>query len=192
MPGGRFASTSPRRPGSSLGHNERVVSPLTTEDDALRRWLLATADEYGSAVIQVDGDATGAPYAFSVGAWRRFGVAEAVVIGLPQEMSQVLINAYVQRAAAGERFIPGRVYEGFFDGVGLTVERVAKGYYPEFFGSAFLLYPKGDFPAVQILVPNPDGIWPWQPNAPAGFADWQPVLTVSGVPESWTAGVDGP
>jgi hypothetical protein len=69
---------------------------------------------------------------------------------------------------------------------------VAQGHYPEFFGSALLLYPKGDFPAVQLIVATPQGKWPWQADAPAGFAEWQPVLTVSGDPESWTPGVDGP
>jgi hypothetical protein len=45
---------------------------------------------------------------------------------------------------------------------------------------------------VQLIVATPQGAWPWQADAPAGFADWQPVLTISGNPESWTPGVDGP
>jgi len=74
----------------------------------------------------------------------------------------------------------------------VVAERVARGHYPEFLGSALLLYPNGDFPAVQLIVGTPDGDWPWQASAPAGFARWQPVLTESGAPESWTPGVDGP
>jgi hypothetical protein len=165
---------------------------LSTEDQELRTWLLAEADDVGHAAISVGQDETGAPYCFTAGAWRRFGVAEAVVIGLPADMAPVLLRAYVQRARAGERFLPGGVYEGFFDGVAVAVEKVAPGWYPEFLGSAFLLYPSGNFPAVQLIVPTPQGHWPWARDAPAGFADWQPVLTASGAPESWTPGVDGP
>jgi hypothetical protein len=165
---------------------------LTEEDLALRTRLLRQAEDHGHAVVDVAEDEEGAPYSFSVGAWRRFGIAEAVVVGLPAELAHVLIDAYVGRASSGERFRPGQLYGGFFEGVPVTFERVARGYYPEFLGSAFLLYGRGDFPAVQILVPTPQGAWPWQPTAPAGFADWQLVLTESGAPESWTPGVDGP
>lgn len=172
--------------------NRLAAAKAATADAKLRRWLLRQAEEHGNAVIQVPADEQGPPYAFSVGAWRRFGVAEAVVVGLPEEMSPTLINAYVARAHEGERFVPGQLYNDFFEGVPVTFERVAKGYYPEFLGSAFLLYRNGDFPAVQILVPTPAGSWPWQDDAPAGFAQWQRVLTESGLPESWVPGVDGP
>src|SRR5579883_147785 len=133
----------------------RVSRPgLTARDWKLRQWLLDQADERGSAVVQIAGDEDGAPYAFTVGAWRRFGVAEAVVIGLPAQMSDMLLRAYVDRCRVGERFAPGTGYDGFFDRVPVAFERVAKGWYTEFFGTAFLLYDKGDFPAVQIIVPT--------------------------------------
>ena len=165
---------------------------LSGNDLQLREWLLKQAEDHGNAVVQVEADGQGAPYCFTVGAWRRFGVAEAVVIGLPVEMGTVLLNAYVAKAKAGLRFRPGELYDDFFQGVHVTLERVSKAYYPEFFGSAFLLYPNGDFPAVQLLVPGGNGSFPWQDNSPAGFAAWQPVLTESGRPESWIPGVDGP
>ncbi|WP_243659197.1 DUF4262 domain-containing protein [Tamaricihabitans halophyticus] len=168
------------------------LEQLSDEDARLREWLLNEAEERGNAVVQVPQDEHGAGYCFSVGAWRRFGVPEAVVVGLPEGMGPVLINAYVARASAGERFRPGRLYDDFFDGVSVTVERVAKGHYPQFLGSAFLLYRTGDFPAIQLITPTPEGAWPWQPDAPEGFAQWQPVLTESGRPEGWQPGVNGP
>jgi uncharacterized protein DUF4262 len=166
---------------------------LEPEDRALRDRLVRQAEEFGAAIIDVAGDDQGAPYTFTVGAWQELGVPEAVVIGLPDGMGRVLVDAYVQYTAkAGEHLVPGRLYHDFFEGTPVTVERVAKGHYLEFFGSAFLLYRTGDFPAVQLIVPTPDGTWPWQADAPRGFDIWQPVLTESGEPESWTPGVDGP
>jgi hypothetical protein len=173
--------------------NGPVTSPaLSPEDLKLRAWLLEQAERFGCAVVTVPQDEEGAPYAFSVGAWRRFGVAEAVVVGLEPQMSEVLIRAYVDRASKGERFVPGKLYDDFFEGVPVTFEKVFRGFYPEFFGSAFLLYAKGDFAAVQIVVPTPQGHWPWSPNAPDGFWDWQLLLTESGAPESWVPGFNGP
>jgi hypothetical protein len=170
----------------------RPIDGLSAEQERLRQWLYDQAEEHGNAIVEVAEDEHGAAYAFTVGTWRRFGLAEAVVIGLPEGMGRVLLNAYVQRARAGERFALGKPYDDFFDTAQVVVERVAKGHYPEFFGSALLLYPNADFPAVQLIVATPNGDWPWQPTAPAGFAEWQPVLTVSGHPESWLPGVNGP
>jgi hypothetical protein len=168
------------------------LEELTGEELALRDRLIREADERGNAIVEVAGDERSGPYTFSVGAWRRYGVPEAVVIGLPEGMGATLVNAYVRRAAAGQRFITGVRYKDFFKGVPVVFERVHKGWYLEFFGSAFLLYPKGDFPAVQLIVPTSDVIWPWHSHAPEGFARWQPILTDSGRPESWIPGVNGP
>jgi hypothetical protein len=168
------------------------TTDIPAEYQNLRTWLLEQAEEHGTAVVQVAADGDLAPYAFTVGAWRRFGVAEAVVVGMPAEMSEVLLRAYVSKSREGVRFRPGTRYDGFFQGVDVAFEQVAKGWYPEFLGSAFLLYAKGDFPALQIIVPTPDGYWPWEPDAPPGFGQWQQILTESGLPESWTQGVDGP
>jgi len=171
---------------------------MTTEADTgaqepdehrqLREWIVNQSETRGNAVISVADDEHGAGYCFTVSAWAMHGVPEAVVIGLPDQFGPVLLDAYVDRAAAGERFEPGTVCDDFFDGVPVTFERVATGHYPEYFGSAFLVYPTGEFPAVQLIVADANGYWPWDSHAPAGFAEWQPVLTESGRPESWGRG----
>ncbi|WP_156753751.1 DUF4262 domain-containing protein [Actinokineospora pegani] len=164
-----------------------------SEDEArLRDWLLATCQTEGHAVVEVGDDEFGAGYTFSVGAWRVHGAPEAVVVGIPQDIARGLIELYVRRVAAGERFFPGLPYLDFFDGTPVVVERVDHAFYPEYLGSALLVYPSGQFPALQLIVATPDGHFPWHADAPDGFRDWQPVLTDSGLPESWRPGVDGP
>lgn len=165
---------------------------LSPRDRQLRDHLLAEADAHGKAIVEVAGDNDGAPYTFSVGAWRRFGIPEAVTIGLPEGVGHYLIDLYVQRASGGEKFQPGQVWDDLLEGILVTVERVNKGHYFEFFGSAFLVHPDGDFDAIQLITATPQDYWPWEADGPPGFGLWQPVLTESGVPESWTPGVDGP
>lgn len=169
-----------------------MTEGLTAEDRQLRDHLIAQSNAHGAAVVEVEGDKDGAPYTFTVGAWRRFRVPEAVTVGLPVGAGEQLVKAYVRRASEGEEFPPGHVWDDLLEGVLVTVERVNKGHYFEFFGSAFLVHPDGDFDAVQLITATPDDLWPWEPDAPDGFDLWQPILTESGIPESWTPGVDGP
>lgn len=165
---------------------------LSPEDRQLRDFLITQADAHGKAIIEVAGDQDGAPYTFTVGAWRRYGVPEAVTIGLPDGVGRMLVDAYVQRASRGETFRPGQVWDNLLEGILVTVERVNKGHYFEFFGSAFLVHPEGDFDAIQLITATPEDYWPWEADAPSGFDLWQPILTESGRPESWTPGVNGP
>lgn len=172
----------------TVGQNGRV----TETDEHLRQWLVNTAEEHGAAIMHVAGDEQRAPHAFTVGAWRRFGRPEVVAIGLPRDVAHAVLNTYVERAGRGERFAPGRLYDGFLDGCPMAPEKVAKGHYPEFFGSAYVVYGGDDFPALQLIAATPEGAFPWHQDAPQGFAEYQPVLTDSGLPESWTPGTDGP
>ncbi|MFL6120588.1 DUF4262 domain-containing protein [Actinophytocola sp.] len=166
--------------------------PLSVEERRLRDHLVAQVDAHGRAIVEVAGDKDGAPYTFSVGVWQRYGIPEAVTIGLPEGAGRHLIDAYIDRASQGEEFPPGQVWDDLLEGVLVTVERVNRGHYFEFFGSVFLLHPDGDFDAVQLITATPEDDWPWEADAPPGFDLWQPVLTESGLPESWTPGVDGP
>jgi uncharacterized protein DUF4262 len=168
------------------------VSDLSPEDLELRDRLIAEGNVRGQAIIEVAGDEEGAPYTFSVGAWRRYGIPEAVTIGLPEGAGRYLVETYIHRASQGEEFPPGQVWDDLLEGVLVTVERVNKGHYFEFFGSVFLVHPEGDFDAVQLITATPQDDWPWEADAPPGFDVWQPVLTESGLPESWTPGVNGP
>jgi hypothetical protein len=168
------------------------MTEMSPEHRQLRDSLTAQADARGWAIVEVAGDEHGAPYTFSVGAWQRHRVPEAVTIGLPPGAGRMLVDAYLDRATKGEEFPPGQVWDDLLEGVLVTVEKVSKGHYLEFFGSVFLLDPSGDFEAVQLITATPDDYWPWEADAPPGFDTWQPVLTASHDPESWTPGVDGP
>ncbi|WP_034270703.1 DUF4262 domain-containing protein [Haloechinothrix halophila] len=156
--------------------------PHTDDLEQLRDWLIEEADTRGNAVVSVAPEDGVGGYCFTAGAWRKHGVPEAVVVGLPEQIATVLLDAYVDKAAMGVRFEPGVLYDGFFDGIPVAFEHVDPAHYPAYFGSAFVLYPDGDFPGMQIIVPTPEGSWPWDDDAPEGFAQWQPLLNATGTP----------
>lgn len=169
-----------------------MTAELDEEMRRLRDHFVAQSNAHGAAIVEVAGDEQHPPYTFSVGAWRRFGVPEAVTIGLPPGAGEILVRNYVRRAGQGEQFRPGGVWDDLLEGVLVTVEKVGKGHYYTYFGSVFLLHPAGDFDGVQLITSTNDDAWPWEPDAPDGFDRWQPLLTESHAVESWTPGVDGP
>src|SRR5437879_2824285 len=94
-----------------------LAAELTEEEQRLIAWIEGQAKERGNAVITVAGDDEGAGYCFTACAWALHNVPEAVVVGLPDQMASVLLDAYVDRAANGEIFEVGKRYDDFFEGV---------------------------------------------------------------------------
>ncbi|GAB3879411.1 hypothetical protein GCM10029964_031710 [Kibdelosporangium lantanae] len=88
------------------GHNGSRDRALNPDEQRFRDWVLREVETTGTVVIDVPPDDQGAGYTFSVGAWRRFGIAEAVVLGLPEGMGNTLIHMYLERAKAGA--VPAR------------------------------------------------------------------------------------
>ena len=46
----------------------------------------------------------------------------------------------------------------------------------EYFGTAQWAYEGADFPCVQLVWPDKQGRWPWDPSSRDGFRGLQPVL----------------
>lgn len=172
-----------------------MCNGATAED--VRRDLLKRVAEHDYATVAVAAEQdplTGLHlpgWHYSVGLWALRRTPEAVVVGAPERHARHLLNRYAERAAEGESFVPGQLYDGFIDGYQVTFERVAPQHYPEWLGSARALYPDFDFPAVQLLWPKHDHRWPWNGGC-YRFHRAQPVLTAGGAPESWLPGVNGP
>ncbi|MBP2478156.1 hypothetical protein JOF53_007028 [Crossiella equi] len=128
---------------------------------------------------------------YTVGLWALRRTPELIVVGAPDRHAKDLLRRYTERAAAGEEFLPGVLYDGYVEGYRVTFERVAPGQLRGWFGQAGALYPDWDFPALQLLWPKHDHTWPWD-RLCWRFHTHQPVLTASGAPESWLPGVNGP
>jgi Domain of unknown function (DUF4262) len=49
-------------------------------------------------------------------------------------------------------------------------------YYSDYIGFALWYYRKSQFSVCQIVWPDRDGLYPWDPLAAKPFKEWQPVL----------------
>src|SRR5207244_259056 len=142
--------------------------------DTVRREMLARIARYDYTMVSVreqrarDGGWVAPGFVYSVGLWRFHRVPELIVVGAPARHGVELVQKYAGLVKSGKRYGPGGPYGGFVAGAGVMLELVAPGFYAEWFASAFDFYPTGDFPAVQLLWPDRDGVWPWESSWASG------------------------
>jgi Domain of unknown function (DUF4262) len=138
--------------------------------------LLSDIDEYGCHLIHVLAEDDLPPFCYSVGIWQSSGAPELIIVGLKQEISSILINDYNRCIRNGESFQDGQVSGEFLEGFDCLFLEMDKSNYAEYLGSNLWLYRGDNFPTLQLIYPNKNGVWPWQPEASDAFKKWQPLL----------------
>jgi hypothetical protein len=162
---------------------------LPTPEDDLDRQILDTIAREGWMVLGIEASDEGPQYAFSVGLFRTLGYPEIVVMGLPPAVSQDLINEIGSRVRAGDRFGVGQRYEGIASNFPLAFIEMDRAYYRPYLGYARWFHRGSDFPAVQVVWPDKQGIFPWEPDYDADFFEIQRVLGPAGNwPHGWPFG----
>ena len=144
--------------------------------DNFDQTTLENIARFGCSVLHVPEEDDLPPFSFSVGITKTAAAPELIVIGLRQELAQTLINDYYQRVRAGEAFRAGERYAGFLEEFDVALERVAESFYEEYLGYNLGFYEGANFEALQLIYPNTEGIWPWEPEADAWFQARQPLL----------------
>jgi Domain of unknown function (DUF4262) len=138
--------------------------------------LLSDIDEYGCDVIYVLAEDDLPPFCYSVGIWKSSGAPELIIVGLNEQVSFVLINDYNSRIKNGESFQDGQTSGEFLEGFDCLFRELNKENYEEYLGSNLWLYGGDNFPVLQLIYPDKNGVWPWQSEASESFKKWQPLL----------------
>jgi hypothetical protein len=149
---------------------------LPTPEDDRDRKLLADIAQVGWAVIGVEADKDGPGFAFSVGLFHTLVHPEVLVMGLRPQIAHRLINDIGEAIREGQRFEGGQQYEGIAAGFPLAFVEMDRRYYREYLGYAGWFYRGPDFPVLQCVWPDKQGVFPWQPGYDSRFFQSQRVL----------------
>jgi hypothetical protein len=155
----------------------------SVEDPRDQFWIDLVA-EHGHGINMVSDDpgepTEQPPFAYSIGAWESYGAPEVIVFGLRQEIASSVINHIMASHLAGRRFRCGileqQVIQGNVPVYFLEVDPDLARAYATF---ADRYYEQEPFPLWQIVWPDKDGRFPWEPEY-AGDLRWQPDLTTNG------------
>jgi hypothetical protein len=138
--------------------------------------VLSDIEQHGCHIIHVMEDEIGPGFSYSIGLFHTFKHPEIIFIGLNPELAQVLINNICSDIKKGKSFYGGQSYAEILDNFECRMIEAKKEFYDEHFGQAQDFYKSNDFPVLQCVYPTTSGVFPWDENAPEGFAEHQPIL----------------
>lgn len=160
------------------------ATPLTRDEEAkvaigrVFDDLLTLAASHGWAVMKVHNDpASGTPtLAYSVGLHENFGHPEIVLTGFDPGLMQNLINDMGEVVRAGGRYEPGRDYDRIVRGYACRTIEVSAQWRLLFMYAASWFYNTVDFPTLQLLLPDPQGLFPTDEACEEEYRRVQPLL----------------
>jgi hypothetical protein len=145
-------------------------APAVTEE-ARERKLVSDIEDVGWHVIMIPEDDEGPSFAYSIGLYRTFGHPEIIIFGLDLDLMNLMINLIGEEIRQGRRFADGESASGILEGYEVRFLHVVRRHYPEHFGYAHWYYKGDDFPALQCVWPDRQGLFPTD----AGYAETLPV-----------------
>lgn len=155
---------------------ERVS--LARPDDESERKAIADIREYGVHILHVfDAEGNHPEFSYTVGLWHTHHHPEVLIVGLKEDLRHKLLNNLNFDIGRGERFIDGLSSRDVLEGYTCYFQKLPQERFREYLGWNRWFYEGDEFPAVQMLWPNVDGVYPWDEMASEYLRRTQPVLT---------------
>jgi Domain of unknown function (DUF4262) len=141
------------------------------------KWVHDTIAETGWAVVAVSGET---PYAFTIGVWHSFDLPELAMFGLREADMQIWLNACVKLLRDRPDRVPdGEEFDGVLERFPVQLRDVDPSWHRSLFAAMCAYYGTLDTPVRQLVWPDRDGRWPWDPAATATCRERQPQAWVA-------------
>jgi hypothetical protein len=146
------------------------------EDDCDRK-LLSDIEKYGWHVVVIDADEEGPGFLLTVGLYYTYGHPEILIAGLTREVAYELLFQIEKLIREGKRYENNWIDTDLAN-FPLAFKAIFFDYYQDYLGYGCWFYrslPR-PFPAVQLVWPDKEGIFPWQRGYNREFIALQPKL----------------
>ena len=137
---------------------------------------------YGLHILKVTGDEEWPEFAYTVGLFHSFNHPEVIVLGLPGETAQAILNNLADVIRTGKRFAAGEVSEVLLENYACKFLAIPPAQVTAHFGWAFWYYGDSPFPTLQLVYPDREHRWPWDKGVATGFLEQQPILSTVALP----------
>lgn len=143
---------------------------------------VADVERYGLHVIKVGAEDDSPAFAYTVGLYHTFAHPEVIILGLDLDVMHELLNGVAVELRGGARFTPGAVSDAFLEGYDVTFRAVPERQYRPYLGWANWFNEGLAYPTLQMVYPDREHRWPWEPGVAEDFRRNQPVLEAEPVP----------
>lgn len=140
------------------------------------RQLVDAVREHGWFCPSVFADEDGPAFAYSVGFWKSLGKPEVIVFGLPTKVGHAVLWQVYRLFEAGLGPPVGEPIDGLLQGYPAYL-MPADEKADDFLLSANWFYGGTDYPRLQLVWPDSNGLFPWQAGAEPTFVADQPDLS---------------
>jgi hypothetical protein len=133
-------------------------------------------DQYGCYIIQVKPDDCLPAFAYTIGLYQKFNHPEIICFGLSLDLLGTILNDACDRIKNGQSLQEGVHYDDFIADFPMQLLRVNQSFYPNYWGIANSFYGHHHYPALQLVWPDKQRLFPWEQGFNANWKFKQPLL----------------
>ncbi|MFF7454228.1 DUF4262 domain-containing protein [Kitasatospora sp. NPDC008115] len=146
-----------------------------------RHWRRTAEDvlTHGHHVVGIPGEGDLPDWAFTVGLWHTSRLPELTMAGLDAHGQMHWLNEAAARLREGASADPESLLAGVIEDYPVLVKPVDPGWRRPLLGTAVGFYRRVPVPVLQLVWPDRNRRWPWDPDASPGCRSqprlWLPV-----------------
>lgn len=141
-------------------------------ENAIKR----TVKEHGWFVALFEADTATPSFAYTIGLWKTFEHPEIIVFGLPTDTMHWMLNDAAELVKAGQAIQLSVDNTDILNNVPVQFRAVDASNIRDYFGYARWFYDYSEFPAIQLIWPDKQAVFPWQKEFNQQYALDQPLL----------------
>lgn len=133
-------------------------------------------DQYGCHIIQVKPDDYLPGFAYTIGLYQKFNHPEIICFGLSLDLLAAILNDACDLIKNGESLQVGVHYDDFIADFPIQLLSVNQSFYPNYWGIANSFYGHLHYPALQLVWPDKERLFPWEQGFNVNWKFKQPLL----------------
>src|SRR5260370_11669712 len=138
--------------------------------------LVETLEQWGWYVIKVAAADSEPAFAYSLGLYENFLHPELILFGLDLNVMHRLINDAAKRIRKGHKYAEGQSYDDLLAGYDCEFRKVDANHHKGLVNYAIWYYMSSPFPVLQLVWPDPAGLFPWEQGFDERFRKRQPTF----------------
>lgn len=145
-------------------------------DAAAEKGIISDVEKHGFSIALFNGDGYSPSFGYTIGLFKTYGYPELICFGLSHDLMHSIF--WTGKELFDKQREPDLAigHSDFLEGYEVRFLSVDKARYGDYFGYGHWFYSGWDFPALQIVWPDKEGLFPWNEDFNPDWKFKQPLL----------------